>query len=169
MASPIPEAWAKAQPASDLHSTSFVVSGSVRLLLESCRQQACRQLSVEILGAAPSLWPGLPSSPQWAQDLDSQQAPRPRLSANSNRLLAGPRQGGLSGKSSSLYLTTLRGQWWGVPFLPSLGSTHAISQCLPHGYFFNRSTMLIMIYQPGKGQTPWPSCLYWRKNCSQCW
>lgn len=61
------------------------------LLLESCRQQACCQLSVETLGAAPGLRPGLPSSPQWARDLDGQQASRPRLSANSNRLLAGPR------------------------------------------------------------------------------
>uniref|UniRef100_A0ABI7X0B2 Metaxin-1 n=1 Tax=Felis catus TaxID=9685 RepID=A0ABI7X0B2_FELCA len=38
-------------------------------------------------------------SPQRAPDLEGQQAPRPRLSANSNRLLDGPRRGGLGGKS----------------------------------------------------------------------
>lgn len=73
-------------------------------MLESCRQQACCHLSVESLGAAPGLWLGLPSFPQWARDLDGQQAPRPRLSANSNRLLAVPRPGGLGGKSCLRYL-----------------------------------------------------------------
>ncbi|KAI2519500.1 MTX1 isoform 7 [Pan troglodytes] len=35
--------------------------------------------------------------------------------------------------------------------------------------FEKRSTMLIMICQLGKGQTPWPSCLSWRRSCSRCW
>lgn len=45
---------------------------------------------------------GPPFLPQWARDLDGQQAPRPRLSANRNRLLAVPRPRGLSGRNSSL-------------------------------------------------------------------
>lgn len=60
----VPEAWLEAQPASELHAASFVVSGLGKLLLESCRQQACCHLSVETLGARPGLWLGLPSSPQ---------------------------------------------------------------------------------------------------------
>jgi hypothetical protein len=38
------------------------------------------------------------------QDLDSQWAPKPRLSANSNRLLTELRQGDLSRKDSFFYL-----------------------------------------------------------------
>eukprot|EP00069_Balaena_mysticetus_P022169 bmy_03383T0 len=94
---------------------SFVVSGSEKLLLESCRQQASCQLSVETLGAAPGLRLGLPSNPQWARDLDGQQAPRSRLPANSNRLLTGPRQGGLSEQSPTLYLCYTQRSVWVVP------------------------------------------------------
>lgn len=61
------------------------------------------------------MWLGLPSSPQWARDLDGQQAPRSRLSANSNRLLTGPRRGGLRKKSSLLYLCCAQRSGWVVP------------------------------------------------------
>ena len=150
-----------------------MVSGLGKLPLESCRQQASRQLSVETLGAAPGLWLGLPSSPQWARDLDGQQAPRSRLSANSNRLLTGPRRGGLRKKSSLLYLCCAQRSRWVVPVKrpPSLRKC----PCSPRastshrGRFLHRSTMLITTCQPGKEQTPWLSCLCWRRSCSQCW
>lgn len=61
------------------------------------------------------MWLGLPSNPQWARDLDGQQAPRSRLPANSNRLLTGPRQGGLSEQSPTLYLCYTQRSVWVVP------------------------------------------------------
>lgn len=163
-----------AQPATELRSASFVVSGLGKLPLESCRQQASCQLSVETLGAAPGLRLGLPSSPQWARDLDGQQAPRSRLPANSNRLLTGPRQGGLSEKSSLPYLCYTQRSVRVVPdrMPPSLGKCpwSPPALCPPHsGHFLHRNTMPIMICQPGKGQTPWPSCRCWRRSCSRCW
>lgn len=62
-------------------------------------------------------------SPQRAPDLDGQQAPRPRLSANSSRLLDGPRRGGLGGKSCLASLCYTQGPVRVVPdrMPPSLG------------------------------------------------
>lgn len=94
MASPSSEG----HTASELDSASCVIYRQGKSLLESGCQQACCQLSVEAPGAAPGLWLGLPPSRQWAPDLDGQQAPRPRLSANSNRLQYGPRQGASVGE-----------------------------------------------------------------------
>lgn len=74
--------------------------GLGKFLSESCRQQASCQLSMEAPGAALGLWLGLPLSPLWAPDLDGQQALRPRLSANSNRLLAGPGKGASAEKAA---------------------------------------------------------------------
>ena len=61
------------------------------------------------------MWLGLPSNPQWARDVDGQQAPRSRLPANGNRLLTGPRQGGLSEQSPTLYLCYTQRSVWVVP------------------------------------------------------
>lgn len=63
-----------------------------------------------------------PFFPQWVQDLNSQWAPKPRLSANSNRLLAGLRQGVLSRQSSRFSLCYAQG-WCGVPSLLSVPCT----------------------------------------------
>lgn len=65
---------------------------------------------MEAPGAAPGLWLGLPLSPQWAPDLDGQQALRPRLSANSNRLLAGPGKGASAEKAACSSSAPLRGR-----------------------------------------------------------
>lgn len=77
-----------------------------------CRQRARRHLSVEIPGAAPGLRPGLPLP--GARDLDGQQAPRPRLCANRNRLLSVPRPGASAGKALYSPSTALRGQRGGT-------------------------------------------------------
>lgn len=167
MASPSSEG----HTASELDSASRVIYRQGKSLLESGCQQACCQLSVEAPGAAPGLWLGLPPSRQWAPDLDGQQAPRPRLSANSNRLQYGPRQGGLSGRSACSASAIFRGQEGGAGQDASLlGEVPpGASSCPPHRRLLHRSTMQIMICRPGKGQTHWPSCLCWRRSCSRCW
>lgn len=97
MASLVPEAWMEAQPASEL-TVSFVVPALEKLLLESCCQQACCHLSVETLGAAPGLRPGLLSFPNGLEILTASRLQGPGCPPTVTGYWLGPGRGASAGK-----------------------------------------------------------------------
>uniref|UniRef100_A0A8C9KQ51 Metaxin-1 n=1 Tax=Panthera tigris altaica TaxID=74533 RepID=A0A8C9KQ51_PANTA len=60
---------------------------------------------------------------------------------------------------------------WGGLCLPFGPVTARSSRCHTRSspIFEKRSTTPITICRPDKGQTPWPSCLCWRRSFSPCW